>query len=212
MLALGILGLGASGLAGCGRETVFVPAGQRAGNLLGNADFPMRLVGNGPRYFGVRSAMIDGLESGVRLLSTTDYHLTGLKFRNIAGPAVDVRAAGNGYHHAGFLSQIAVAHSYCGFRFSDKAEYETVSDCNAAYCVFGFDIGSGNNSFSNCKVVNCSVGVRISGGSNNAHGFWNGLMANHCEINLLCEDVTNGEHFAGSCFIGGVADHQGKIA
>ena len=199
------------GLTGCADDSPLLPDVLESDTLYGHANFKLTPRGSGPDYQGPDSSMVDGDEVGLHIRRKNGYHLSALKFRNIAGTAVKVEQSGLGYAHVGYLSRIAAAHSYCGFKFADHAEYESVSDCNATSCVVGFMVSSGNNTFSNCKATNCTTGVKILGGLNSAHGVWNALLANHCTYNLVCEGVGNGEHFSGSCFIGGQNSRAGSI-
>lgn len=174
--------------------------------------YPIMHRGSGPDYVPFRSILVDRGEIGLHLKWANGYRISGLKFSHIAGSAVKVERSMGGYSHVGFLSQIHATHSFRGFHFANLAEYETVTDCSASFCLIGFLVSSGNNAFSNCKATDCTTGVKITGGLNHAHGVWNGLIANHCTYNLVCEDVTNGEHFSGSCFIGGQGRRAGKIS
>lgn len=172
-------------------------------NLSFSSDFTLLPIGSAPNYTGYGAPLTDSGQHGITLSGKNNYHIHDIQFSNIAGSAVDIQSSVGGWQHVGYLSKISVINSYCGFKLSNYAEYETVSDCNAANCIFGFVVDSGNNSFSNCKASFCSIGVKISGGANNGHGVWNGLLANHCTYNLSCQNVSLGESFNGCCFIGG---------
>lgn len=169
-----------------------------------SSDFTTLLSGSAVNYTGYPSSgLTDAGQIGINLTNVNNYHIHDIQFTNIKGTAVNVVGGAGGWQHFGHLSHIGVMHSYYGFRFSANAEYETVSDCNASNCVFGYLVESGNNSFSNCKATYCSIGVKMVGGTNNGHGVWNGLIANHCTYNLVCQNIAYGEHFIGCCFIAG---------
>lgn len=168
-----------------------------------SSNFTLLPIGNAPNYTGYGSPLSDNSQHGISLNNQNNYHIESITFSNISGSAVDVQQSAGGWQHIGYLSNIAVANSYYGFRLWNVAEYETVSDCNASNCMFGFEVESGNNTFSNCKATYCSIGVKIYGGTNNGHGVWTGLTSNHCTYNLSCQNVSLGESFIGCNFIAG---------
>lgn len=93
-------------------------------------------------------------------------------------------------------------HNYIGLE-CDTGEYGTFSDCFANYNHVGIKVGAGNNTFVNCKTVHNDIGIWLTSVENDGHGIFCGHTSNHNTLDLVCDDVVNGETFSGCHFLGG---------
>lgn len=176
-------------------------------DFTGKSNFSIKghltLQGNGASYSGYGSGLSDTGQVGIKLQNADRYRIEGVEIKNISGCGILAKQSAGGWQHQGVVTGVRISHCQYGMRYTDSAEYETVSDFVVSNCTFGLLVEAGNNTFVNGKAIFCSIGVKLAAGANDAHGIFSGCEFNHNTYNLTCVGVTVGETFSGCHFLAG---------